>query len=238
VGGDGTINEVANGLPAKQAPAIAMIPAGTANVLAKELGLPSDPASLARVIAEGREIAWDLGIDHHSKRRFLLFVSAGFDAQVVHDFHRTRTGIIRMSDYVWAGVKTFTGFRFPAIRVELDGTLVEDCAAWVVVSNVASYGGPIVFTPNAKYDDGKFEVMIQRGRTHLDVANLFSRSLLTWATTMQAWPGDVTYHPAKRVRLLPAKQAEVSAQVDGDPCGVLPVDLEVIPGGVRVLAPK
>jgi len=237
VGGDGTINEVANGYTSGTVPPLGIIPSGTANVLAKEIGLPRKARDLADVIATGREIAWDAGRIRPGDRRFMLFVSAGFDAQVVHEFHKSRNGRIRMSDYVAWGVRTYMRCEVPKIRVELDGKVEADPAAWVVVSNVRSYGGPIVLTPGAKYDDGYFEVMIQRRRHKADTAHLFGASLLTWAFGIDARPADVTYHRARHVRLDPADLTPVALQVDGDPGGFLPVELSVEPGGVRILGP-
>ncbi|HEU4334659.1 MAG TPA: diacylglycerol kinase family protein [Candidatus Eisenbacteria bacterium] len=237
VGGDGTINEVANGCVPPSGPPLGIIPSGTANVLAKEIGLPRRPGDLAGVIASGREIAWDAGRIRPGDQRFLLFVSAGFDAQVVHAFHKRRDGRIRMSDYLAWGVRTYMECPIPKIRVELDGVLAADQAAWVVVSNVRSYGGPIVLTPDAKYDDGRFEVMIQRRRHKADTALLFGASVLRWAFDMDARPADVTCHPARKVRLASADGHRVALQVDGDPGGFLPVELEVEPGGIRILGP-
>jgi len=237
VGGDGTINEVANGFSSPAAPPVGIIPAGTANVLAKEIGLPRRPADLAEIIASGREIAWDLGVVHPGDRRFLLFASAGFDAQVVHDFHRRRDGRIRMSDYVMWGVRTFLGWTVPRIRVEIDGRRLAEEAAWVIVSNVRSYGGPLVFTPGARYDDQKFEVMIQRRRHKVDTAHLFGASLLAWATGLESRPADVTFHQARRVRLASADGRRVPLQVDGDPGGFLPAEIEMAPKGIRILGP-
>lgn len=237
VGGDGTINEVINGCLTPPSPPLGIIPSGTANVLAKEISLPRRPRELADVIASGREITWDAGVIRPGERRFMLFVSAGFDAQVVHAFHKQREGRIRMSDYVAWGVRTYLRCEIPRIRVELDGVPVADEAAWVVVSNVRSYGGPIVLTPDAKFDDGRFEVMIQRRRHKADTAHLFGASLLAWAFGVNARPADVTHHPAREVKLSSADGRPVALQVDGDPGGFLPVQLSLIPGGVKILGP-
>ncbi len=234
VGGDGTVNEVLNGLC--PGPALAMIPGGTANVLAKELGLPRDADGLARTLAEGREIPWDLGVDASRGRKFLLFASAGYDAHVVHLFHAARKGPVRMRQYLWWGMKSILEFRAPRIGVELDGAALGE-AAWVIVSNVAAYGGPLVFTPRAKADDGSFEVLVQRGRGRFDVVKMFARAFTGWLSGDELPLPGVSLHRARRVRLSSLDGAPVPLQVDGDPGGHLPADLELVPGGVRVLAP-
>jgi diacylglycerol kinase (ATP) len=234
VGGDGTVNEVLNGL--SDGPALAMIPGGTANVLAKELGLPRDAHGLARVLAEGREISWDLGIDRVGGRKFLLFASAGYDAHVVHLFHAARKGPVRMWQYLWWGAKSILQFRAPRVAVELDGASLGE-AAWVIVSNVAAYGGPLVFTPRAKADDGTFEVLVQRGGSRFDVVKMFARAFTGWLSGDDLPLPGVSFHQARRVRLTSIDGAPVPLQVDGDPAGHLPADLELVPGGVRVLAP-
>ncbi len=237
VGGDGTVNEVVNGLPPGDAPPLAMAPCGTANVLAKELGLPRNAEGIARVIADGREVRWDLGVDRVGGRRFLLFGSAGYDAHVVHAFHAARRGPIRMWEYVVWGLQSILGYRVPCLRVELDGVLLAPGAAWVQVSNVSSYGGPLVFTPRAKADDGLFEVRVLHARRRRDVLRMFWDAILGYFLGIERTLRDVTFHRARRVRMESADGSPVPVQVDGDPGGHLPVEFEVVPGGIRVLAP-
>ncbi len=237
LGGDGTVNEVLNGLPDRDPPALAMIPCGTANVMAKELGIPRSPEGIARMLLEGREIPWDLAVDRVSGRKHLLFLSAGYDAHVVHVFHAARRGPIAMWQYVWWGLTSILEFEVPRIVVELDGRLVASDASWVQVSNVAAYGGPLCFTPNARPDDGRFEVLVFRGRGRSGVVRMFWRALVGWLLGVDLTLGGLDFHEARRVRLTSDDGRPVSAQVDGDPAGQLPADLEVVPGGVRVLAP-
>jgi len=245
IGGDGTVNEVLNGLPLGAAPPLAMIPCGTANVLAKELRLPRSAGGLARVITDGREIRWDLGVDRVSGRRFLLFASAGYDAHVVHLFHAARQKPVGVWSYalynmwlyiVW-GMKSIAEFEVPKIEVELDGKRLASDATWMQVSIIASYGGPLVFTPHAKPDDGTFEVMIQRAPRKRDVIRMFWAAILNFLFGMNYRMPDVTFHTARRVRLASADARPVPLQVDGDPVGYLPVDFAVVPDGVRILAP-
>jgi len=245
IGGDGTVNEVLNGLPERGAPPLAMIPCGTANVMAKALRLPRSVEGLARVLTDGREIAWDLGVDRLSGRRFLLFASAGYDAHVVHLFHAARRKPVKVWSYalynmwlyiVW-GMKSIAEFTAPRIEVDLDGTKLTSDATWVQVSNIASYGGPLVFTPHARPDDGAFEVMVQRAPRRRDVIRMFWAAILNFLFGMNYRMPDVTFHRARRVRLASADGRPVPLQVDGDPGGQAPADFEVVPGGVRVLAP-
>ena len=236
-GGDGTVNEVLNGLPLDDGPALAMLPSGTANVLAKELRLPQDAPGLARVLRDGRETVWDLGVERKSGRRFLLFASAGYDAHVVHLFHAARSGPIQMWQYIYWGLKSILDYQVPRITVDLDGTPMTKEAAWVQISNVPSYGGPLVFTPRARPDNRTFEVMIQHARRRRDVVRMFWAAILGWLTGMEYRMHDVTFHTARRVTLTSSDGRPVPVQVDGDPSGLLPGDFEIVPGGIRLAGP-
>lgn len=239
-GGDGTVNEVLNGLPIDApagVPSLGMIPSGTANVLAKELGLPRRTDELARVLREGKETPWDLGVERGSGRRFLLFASAGYDAHVVHLFHATRTGPIRMWQYVWWGLKSLLRYEPPKIAVELDGQKIAEEAAWVLVSQVSSYGGPLVLTAGARPGRGTFEVMIQRGRGRWDLVRLFWTAVMTWLFGGTCSGEGLSFHAARRIRLSSADGRPVPLQVDGDPGGQLPADLELVPAAIRIATP-
>lgn len=237
IGGDGTVNEILNGLPPEGAPPLAMAPCGTANVLAKELALPRDPARVADLIADGPEIRWDLGVDRESGRRFILFGSAGYDAHVVHLFHAARRGPIRMWQYVLWGLRSILGYRIPRLRAEIDGRPLAGETSWVLVSNVAAYGGPLVFTPRARPDDGAFEVRLLKSPHRRDVVRMFWGAILARLFGIHLGLGDVTFRRARRVRLEAADGGPVPVQVDGDPGGFLPADFEIVPGGARLLAP-
>ena len=237
-GGDGTVNEVLNGLPPAGGPPLAMLPSGTANVLAKELRLPRDPEGLARVLREGSEKILDLGVEHVSGRRFLLFASAGYDAHVVHLFHAARTGPIGMWQYVYWGLKSILAYQVPSIAVEIDGKLLTSDASWVQISNVPSYGGPLVFTPAARPDNQTFEVMVHHSRRRRGVVGMFWAALIRYFTGFKYRQEAVSFHQATRVKLTSADGRPVPVQVDGDPSGQLPGDFEIVPGGIRVLGPK
>ncbi len=235
VGGDGTVNEVLNGLP--PGPALGMIPSGTANVLAKELRLPRGAAGLAGVLADGKELWWDLALDRATGRKILLFAGAGYDAHVVHAFHAARKGTIRMWEYAFWGLKGILDFEAPRMILDLDGRVVARDASWVIVSNVASYGGPLVFTPRARPDDGLLEVMVLRGGGRRDVVRMFWRAIVGRLLGIDLRLGGLSFHAARRVRLSSADGRPVPVQVDGDPGGALPLELEVVPSAAALLSP-
>lgn len=235
VGGDGTVNEVLNGPAPANLPPLIMIPSGTANVLAKELRQPSCPRQLAHLIPTAPERPWDLGTDRLSGRRFMLFASAGYDAHVVHVFHAARKGTIRMWHYFLWGTKALLNYKAPRIRVEVDGRRAATDASWVLVSNAAAYGGPFVFTPQARPDNGLFEVMLLRPAYERDTPRMFFFATLNRFFGGGFRPGGVHFVRGRRVTL--HADTPVPVQMDGDPAGHLPADLEIAPGGVRVLAP-
>src|SRR5579859_749874 len=189
------------------------------------------------MLREGKEAVWDLGIERGSGRRFLLFASAGYDAHVVHLFHAARTGPIRMWQYFYWGLKSILTYDVPNIAVELDGLKIAEDAAWVLVSQVASYGGPLVFTADARPGRGSFEVMIQRGRGRWNVVKLFWSAMLVWLFGGKCRRKDVSFHAAKHIRLTSSDGRPVPLQVDGDPGGQLPAELEIVPGAIRVATP-
>lgn len=232
-GGDGTVNEALNGLPEKNAPPLAMIPLGTANVLAKELGLPRDPVGLARVIARGEPRPWDLGVERSSGHKFALMASAGFDSFIVDRFLSNRKGPIRMSQYVEWGLYSLPSFRPAPIRVEVDGLLVEPRASWVLVANCAAYGGPLRFARDARPDDGLFDVMIQRALKPRDAMRLM------WSGLVQELSGDpyrmVDMRTVRGRRVVLSSDERIPLQMDGEPWGELPVEIELLPAAARML---
>jgi len=238
VGGDGTVNEVLNGLPERDAPPLAFIPGGTANVLSKELGLPWTVDGLADVVVDGLVVRLDAGVNRRDGRKFLLFAGAGFDSFVCEEFHRRRKGPIHMAQYLFWGVKTIPFFVPPSLTVEVDGTIVDRDAAWVEVCNVAQYGGPLLFSDRAYPDDGLFEIMIQKGRRKRDTGRIFFAALVSYLTRIRYRMRDVVFLKGSRVRVWSSDGRRVPLQIDGDPAGELPAELEVLPRAIRILVPQ
>ena len=154
-GGDGTINEVINGAIDRALP-IALLPLGTANVLAAELDLPRDPGRLAQAIADGKTS--EVFLPAANGRRFTMMVGAGFDAHVVATVNRRFKRLLGRLAYVAAFCRAL--FRFPYRRYEVvvDGTAYE--AASVIVANGRCYGGRFTCAPEARVDEPDLHVCL------------------------------------------------------------------------------
>jgi diacylglycerol kinase family enzyme len=138
-GGDGTLNEAANGLLGRGI-ALAFLPGGTANVMAYELGLPQDPVRAARLLTKGdSRIVYPGIIDG---RVFLLMAGIGFDGMAVHKVSpRIKSNVGKLA-YVYAGLQAFVNPQ-PALQV-INGSIPVPGGHWVVVSRARYYGGPYV----------------------------------------------------------------------------------------------
>ncbi len=129
VGGDGTINEIVNGLAGRQTP-IAVVPAGVGNVLVRALALPSRVESVCRAVCDGRTIAVDACLT--GENRFLLAAGAGLDARVVHDVAGKRSGTLSYFSYFTPTVRAWMKYAPETFSVEVDGAIISDDAAFFV----------------------------------------------------------------------------------------------------------
>ncbi len=154
-GGDGTINEVVNGLAGKDLP-LAVLPLGTANVLAEEIGLPTRSASIARMILAGEPRPVHVGTANG--RRFVMMASVGFDAHVVAGVDTRIKRFLGKGAYAIAALVALARFAYPVYRVTIDGRSYG--AASVIIANGRRYGGRFVCAPRASLDDSSLDVCL------------------------------------------------------------------------------
>ncbi len=228
VGGDGTLNEVLRGLRDPLTP-VGVVPIGTANVLALDLGLSADPVRAARAILAGHSVRLDTAVVH-GELSFLV-VGVGFDAEAVRCVERRRHGPISKLSYVKAGLETLWGYREPKLEVELDGESLPGNFGWVLVSNVIHYGGLFRLGPDRELGDGLWEVYLfeRAARRHLLVHGI--RALLGRLPAKGA-----TRRRARRVRITSTEP--VAAQADGDSRGQTPIEIDVRGPQFRILCPE
>jgi diacylglycerol kinase family enzyme len=158
-GGDGTIAEVANGLIGSDT-ALGVIPLGTANVLAKEYRLSTAPRALANALAYRRtRLLWP-GLAKLPGRQhlFVQMVGLGFDGAVVHGLQPLLKRVIGRGAYVWQSLWESVAYRFPSVRLTVDGKPYQ--AASVVVTKGRLYGGPYLLAPNAASTAPGFQVAL------------------------------------------------------------------------------
>jgi diacylglycerol kinase (ATP) len=231
VGGDGSLNEVLNGMPDLSLP-VALLPVGTANVVARELELPSDPEFVANLIAERKMISMDVGLC--GERRFLLGAGAGYDAAVVAAVSEQRGKKSSKAKWVVPGVKTALTYRFPKIQVTIDGEIVTDAAQYVVVGNCRYSAGAFAATPKARIDDGLFGVCMFHD---LGFRKLVALSLAVWSPQFINRP-DVLYRTGKEVSLVPAEEEAAPLQIDGDPEATIPATFTIHEQKLSIFTPR
>jgi len=227
-GGDGTIAEVAAGLAGSTA-TLGILPFGTANVLAQELGLPLAPAAAARVLAAGREqLVWP-GIAHFADGRSLLFVQmlgAGFDAAVVARLDLRLKARLGRAAYVWQAGRELLRYGFPRMTVTLDGEDFSVSSA--IVTKGRLYAGRFLLAPDARPAEPGFQVALFRH------AGPWSAALYGIALPL----GLLSRMPGVEIRTagrIDFAGAGVPVQADGDSVGEIPVSVTDAPVPMRVL---
>jgi diacylglycerol kinase (ATP) len=230
-GGDGTIAEVAAGLAGSGA-ALGVLPLGSANVLAWELGLPPSPEGAAAVVAAGRAAVLRPGLARLADGRARLFVQmlgAGFDAAVVANLDPALKRRIGRAAYLWQSLRELPRYRFPAIAVDLDG--VPGTAASVIVTKGRLYAGRYRIAPAARPGEPGFQVVLFRRPGAMQAALAGAALPLGLIPRL---PG-VEIVAARRISLSAA--GYVPVQADGDAAGLLPLTVTDAPGLLRILVP-
>jgi YegS/Rv2252/BmrU family lipid kinase len=227
-GGDGTIAEIANGLIGTGV-RLGVIPLGTANVLAHELGLPFAPRSVAAALAFGRTRTLWPGLAHraNAERLFVQMLGVGFDAHVVSRISFPAKKVLGKGAYVLQSLRELTRYRFPVIQLRVDDT--ETTAASVIISKGRLYGGRFQITADAVPAEPGFSVLLF-DRTGPAAAMMYGAALPL--NLLGQAPG-VRHLRARRIDFV-LNQA-VPAQTDGDSAGDAPAFVTDAPGPIQVV---
>ena len=226
-GGDGTIAEVANGLSGS-ACRLGIIPLGTANVLAHELGLPFNPRAVAASLAFSRSrTVWPgLATGANGGRLFVQMLGAGFDAQVVHRLPLCLKRAFGRGAYVLQSLREVVRYRFPPIRLCIDGR--EDEAASVIVTKGQLYAGCYLLAPGATPTKKGFTVALFDRAGPL--AALGYGAALPF-NLMPRMPGIRLLH----ANTIEIRSAGIPAQADGDAAGEGPLTVTDAEAPVNVV---
>jgi diacylglycerol kinase (ATP) len=236
VGGDGTLNEVLNGIRSTEI-TVGLIPGGTANVWAKEAGIPKSPEAALRDQLRGERVVVDVG--RADGRRFLLMASYGLDAEAVRTVGARAKRWFGMFAYIVAGFRV--GSRYPGfqLRVIFDDAPAEAVdATMLVVGNTRWYGSAVRITSQASAVDGELDCVIFKGRG-------------IWSA-LRVIPGVFRNRHLESPRILfrRAKRIQLSGpdllpptflppmQIDGDAVDPSAIEIRVEPAAIRMFVPK
>lgn len=224
-GGDGTVNEVANGIAGSGA-ALGVLPMGTMNVFAKEHAIPAQLKDAIAVIRAGatREIDLAAANDAH----FIQLAGVGLDAQVVKQTNWESKKRFGALSYLISAAQVAS--RTPPKLVVESGGVVRE-GSFVIVGNGRYYGAKLVLFPDAKTDDGLLDVLVFKKLGYLDIARYVGGVLLGSHTKLD----DVEYFQTSELRV--HSEDEVPVEVDGELSGVAPVNFRVA-GRLRVCVPS
>jgi YegS/Rv2252/BmrU family lipid kinase len=238
-GGDGTLNEIVNGLAAHQnghRVPLALLPGGTANILAKELDLPWDIPRAAEKLVHGtvKEIALGLAtpLEQPEKKKYFLSVAgAGPDGMIVYSIDlglKSRVGILA---YWWEGAREVFRYKFPHFRVVNGDRKIN--ASLVIVGRTQNYGGPFKITTEAALFEDRFEILTLATRSGLRYLS-YLPSL--WLNKLRGTEG-VEFFKSDSIICEPLDSNPVYAQIDGEPLARLPVEFRIIPRALKLLVP-
>ncbi|HEX7592906.1 MAG TPA: diacylglycerol kinase family protein [Anaerolineae bacterium] len=236
VGGDGTVNEVANGL-VDSATALGVLPSGTANVWAKEMGLPlGDWVTAAQRLAEADVRAIDVGEVRGptiEPRVFVLWCGVGLDAAITREVEPQRDMKRRFGTLTFwlVGIRTAWNYRGKRATLVLGETRLRRRVMLALAANAQLYGGIVRIAPNARVDDGQLDFVIFRG----------TGFWLTAWHLLGVFVGAHVRDPLVEIFRVPTIGVDgrnLPVHVDGEPIGNTPIEIRVRPRALRVLVPK
>lgn len=228
VGGDGTIQEVVNGLMrSPNPPPLGIVAAGSSNDVVRSLGLPRDPVRAARLAWSDRAEAVDLG--SCNGRHFLNVAGVGLDTIVVAAvnaqqgrFARGRTG------YIVQALRELRRFENPVFTIHLDDRMIETPSTLLAVANLRYFGGGMKIAPQADPTDGLLDLWIGGDLSRREVLALMPAIFLG----QHGRHPKVTHHQVASVRIESAVPLQV--QLDGDILEALPAEFRVVSRALRI----
>lgn len=225
-GGDGTFNEVLNGVP-ENAPPLAVLPFGTVNVLAKEIGLKPSIDMIAHTVAFG--VSRKISIGEANGRRFAIMASVGMDAIVVDTINPALKERLGRLAYLCQALKQLAIGRSATYRLCIDGC--ETKAEGIIIANGRCYAGPYITSPNANLEKPLLDVCRLTKAGRLAPASYFLSLMLGQFAKRE----DVWIREATEFEILGPEGAPL--QADGDVLCRLPASIRVLPCAVDLIFP-
>lgn len=232
IGGDGTVGEVVSGQARSEVKVpIAVVPVGTANVVALALALPWFPGMALDNILDGRVLSFDVGYLPTMDRYFFLMAAIGYPARVIQDSPRKLKYLFGVFTYLAAGIRN--ALKLDEVHIfieENDGRSHEFTGNTILLSNIGAIGDiNLKVSPDTSAHDGKFDLTIISSRSLWDLILVIFR-MLTWR-----------YRPTKRLHHFQARDVviatdpPVEVQIDGEDVGLTPLEACIVPQGVQFI---
>ncbi|MCL6481137.1 MAG: diacylglycerol kinase family lipid kinase [Firmicutes bacterium] len=236
-GGDGTINEVVNGMAGSAVP-LAVLPAGTANILAKELGIPWTITRAARLLAHCRPQRIALGQlksqTGGAARFFVCTGGAGPDGVLVYSINEELKAHTGQGAYWWEGFRQLFRYRFPLFRVTAPELTGAQAVSMAIVGRTAHYGGPFQITTEASLFEDCFEVVLVQTRSRLRYLSYLPSITLHRLRRR----GGVLFFKTRTLHCEPLGDDPVYTQVDGEAAGRLPSVFTIVPDALTLMVPE
>jgi diacylglycerol kinase (ATP) len=235
IGGDGTIGEIVSGQArSSEKVPIAVVPVGTANVVALALALPWFPGMALDNIFEGRVIPFDVGYLPAHDRHFFLMAAIGYPAKVIQDSPRKLKNLFGIFTYLVAGIRNALNMDEARIYIEdRSGQESRFVGNTILLSNIGKIGDiNLRVTPDTSAHDGRFDITVISSRSIWDLIKVIFR-MLTWR-----------YRPTRKLhhfqadRVVIATDPPMDVQVDGEEMGQTPLEAEIINQGVQFIVGK
>jgi diacylglycerol kinase (ATP) len=228
-GGDGTIRAAAAGMTGTDLP-LAIIPCGTANVLAQEIGLKATPELVCQLLWDGPHVP--IACARANGEPFLLMAGAGFDARVVGGLNHALKS--RIGKVAYAG-PVIGALRQPidTLRVTIDNRCYE--ASWVVIANARHYAGRFELAPRTGIQQRGLEAVLFKARSRTVLLGQLLSLLRGRLNARAGQYGDVATYACSHVKV--SAPGPVPVQIDGDPFGVTPLEAEAGSDLIRLIVP-
>lgn len=231
-GGDGTVIEVISAILPYSHLMLGIIPVGTGNRLASNLGIPNHIKGALETALTGEPHHIDIG--RINQRYFALMAGVGLDAEIMDQVHPIEKRTMGVLAYFWKGVQRAFRTPYAVFDIEVDGTHVRSRGIGVVIANAGNLLGRFfTLTPGAKPDDGLLDICILASRRRTDYWSTVVQIL-----SQQSWDSEETGVKHMRgKRIIIRSRPRVKAQADGDVIGTTPIEVEAIPSAIAVLVP-
>ena len=226
-GGDGTVNHVANGIAGTDA-ALGLLPIGTINVFAMELGLPANSLALCWDIVENADIRL-VDLPSANGKYFVQLAGVGLDAQVVKETSLALKRSFGPLSYLISAAQ-IAARQPPRLFVESENASVDE-GSFVLIGNGRLYGGPFPFFKHAVIDDGLFDVVVFKRLGYLEIIKYLQDVVFSSDIRVP----EIEYFQTRRLRI--TSEQDVPVEVDGELAGNCPVDFQIQAKALRVLAP-